>query len=116
MNLRLRFLLNRDMTLGHAYFCSVRNFADLKAVFLNQIIPLLQEYFYEDWLSIQKVFHDVGENGQQHEPQIVCHTIVKKEKAFGNDVAGHDDLIDYRVEEDDKITPDAIRKIYEDVN
>ncbi|SCY65703.1 EVE domain-containing protein [Desulfoluna spongiiphila] len=116
MNLRIRFLLNRDMTLGHAYFCNVRTFADLKEVLLNQVIPLLQEYFYEDWRSIQKVFHDVGEDGQHHDPQIVCHRIVKPEEAFGFDVAGHDDLIEYRVEDEANIAPDAIRKIYEDVN
>jgi len=34
-----------------------------KDVLLNQVIPLLQEYFYGDWLRIQLVFRDIGPLG-----------------------------------------------------
>ena len=52
VNRRILFLLNRDMTIGHSYFINVRSFTDLKKVLLSRIIPLLQEYFYEDWHRI----------------------------------------------------------------
>ena len=97
MNRRIRFLLNRDMMLGHAYFFYVRDFNDLKTVLFNKIIPLLQEYFYEDWHKIQLVFRDVGPAGEKLEPQIVCHKTLNEEETLGFDHDDFDDLTEYRV-------------------
>ncbi len=52
INNRIEVLLDRDHTIGHSYFLSVRSVNDLKAVFKNCIIPLLQEYFYGDYEKI----------------------------------------------------------------
>lgn len=111
INLRIRFLLNRDMTIGHSYLINVQNFKDLKGVFLSQIIPLLQEYFYEDWHRIQLVFRDVGPSGEKIEPQIICHTPLKEQEILGFDHEDFKDSFEYQVA--DPITPKAIRKIYE---
>ncbi|MFH5366678.1 AAA family ATPase, partial [Campylobacter jejuni] len=46
INTRIEYLLDREKTIGHAFFVSVENLEDLKKVFQNKIIPLLQEYFY----------------------------------------------------------------------
>ena len=110
INLRIRFLLNRDMTIGHSYLINVRNFKDLKEVFLSRIIPLLQEYFYEDWHRIQLVFRDVGPSREKIEPQIICHTPLKEQEILGFDHEDFKDSFEYRVA--DPITPEAIRKIY----
>lgn len=112
MNRRIRFLLNRDMTLGHAYFINVRDFPSLQDVLLNQIIPLLQEYFYEDWHRIQLVLGDVGPTGEKLEPQIICHETLNQQEVLGFDHDDYEDLIEYRVASRDEITPDSIRKIY----
>ncbi len=112
MNRRIRFLLNRDMTLGHAYFVTVRNFSDLQGVLLNQIIPLLQEYFYEDWHRIQLVLGDVGPAGEKLEPQIICHETLNEQEVLGFDYDDYEDLIEYRVASRDEITPDSVRKVY----
>ena len=61
MNQRIEVLLDRDHCLGHAYFMSLK--ADdpldkLGLIFRNQILPLLQEYFFEDWQRIQWVLND----------------------------------------------------------
>jgi 5-methylcytosine-specific restriction protein B len=97
VNQRIRFLLNRDMTLGHAYFIKVRDFPALKGVLLNQIIPLLQEYFYEDWHRIQLVLRDVGPVGEKLEPQIICHETLNELEVLGFDHDDYEDLIEYRV-------------------
>ena len=116
MNQRIRFLLNRDMTLGHAYFINVRDFQGLQDVLLNQVIPLLQEYFYDDWHRIQLVFRDVGPVGEKLEPQIICHETLREQEILGFDHDDYEDLVEYRVSNRDEITPDAVRKVYEGVS
>jgi len=61
INERIEVLLDRDHCLGHAYFMALTNdspLSDLAAIFKNQIVPLLQEYFFEDWQRIQWVLND----------------------------------------------------------
>ena len=55
INDRIEVLIDRDHTIGHAYFMSVKNIKDLRSVFKNRIIPLLQEYFYGDYAKMEMV-------------------------------------------------------------
>lgn len=58
INARIELLLGRDYQLGHAFFCAVHHFADLQDVMQHKIIPLLQEYFFDDWQKIRLVLND----------------------------------------------------------
>ncbi|MEP6906601.1 MAG: AAA family ATPase [Pseudoxanthomonas sp.] len=61
MNRRIEVLLGRDYMLGHAYFMGLKNsssLGELANVFRRQVLPLLQEYFFEDWQKIAWVFND----------------------------------------------------------
>ncbi len=49
INKRILKLLDKDHQIGHSYFMRVGNLDDLKIVFHNKIIPLLQEYFFGDY-------------------------------------------------------------------
>ncbi|EAH7111735.1 endonuclease, partial [Campylobacter jejuni] len=60
INTRIEYLLDREKTIGHAFFIGVENLNDLKKVFQNKIIPLLQEYFYNDYALINAVLNDNG--------------------------------------------------------
>lgn len=60
MNNRIEFLLDREHTIGHSYFMGVESIEDLRKVFKNKIIPLLQEYFYDDYAKIIAVLNDNG--------------------------------------------------------
>ncbi|EAL7263586.1 AAA family ATPase [Campylobacter jejuni] len=60
INTRIEYLLDREKTIGHAFFISVENLEDLKKVFKNKIIPLLQEYFYNDYALINAVLNHNG--------------------------------------------------------
>lgn len=59
MNKRIEYLYDRDHMLGHAFFMNISTINDLKEVFENSIIPLLQEYFYEDYEKIRAVLNDI---------------------------------------------------------
>ncbi|MFD1141633.1 McrB family protein [Larkinella insperata] len=58
LNERIEYLYDRDHLLGHAYLMNVQSHEELCEVFSDRIIPLLQEYFYNDWRKIQFVLGD----------------------------------------------------------
>ena len=55
VNERITVLIDREHQIGHSYFTKVNSVQDLKETFENEIIPLLQEYFYEDYEGIKIV-------------------------------------------------------------
>jgi 5-methylcytosine-specific restriction protein B len=55
INDRLEYLLDRDHRIGHAYLIAATTLADLRRVFRVQIIPLLQEYFFDDLSRVAMV-------------------------------------------------------------
>ena len=57
INNRIEFLLDKDHLIGHSYLVKVETFDDLKEVFRNSIMPLLQEYFYDDFEKIKVVLN-----------------------------------------------------------
>ena len=57
INTRIEFLLDKDHLIGHSYFINIKTFEDLKEVFRNSIMPLLQEYFYDDFEKIRVVLN-----------------------------------------------------------
>lgn len=68
INQRVEYLYDRDHTIGHAYFISLKENAtleELENIFKNKIIPLLQEYFYDDWEKIRLVLGDEKEENYQ---------------------------------------------------
>ncbi len=62
INNRIEYLFDREHTIGHAFFMGLKNgnatVKTLSEVFKKNIIPLLQEYFYEDYEKIQLVLGD----------------------------------------------------------
>ena len=63
INERITFLYDREHTIGHAFFIKLIDSPDINtlgSIFEKSIIPLLQEYFYEDYQKIQLVLGDNG--------------------------------------------------------
>lgn len=60
INDRIEFLADRDRRIGHAYFTRVGTLDELRTSFRMRVIPLLQEYFFDDWSRIELVLSDHG--------------------------------------------------------
>lgn len=110
MNRRIEYLLDRDHTIGHAYFLNVTSFEQLEAVFRERILPLLQEYFYGDWEKVQLVLADLVEARRQHPAAIVTHQILQPRELFGLTDEALGERRVYAVAEE--FTPKSFQKIY----
>jgi len=60
LNQRLEHLLDRDHRIGHAYLMHTQGLGDLRDVFEGQIVPLLQEYFFDDFSRVALVLSTSG--------------------------------------------------------
>lgn len=61
INERIEMFLGRDYCIGHASFMHLGETVtanELKQVFQGTVIPLLEEYFFEDWQKIHFVLND----------------------------------------------------------
>lgn len=86
MNQRIEVLLDRDHCLGHAYFMPLKvdaSLARLESIFRNQILPLLQEYFFEDWQRIAWVLND---HSKAPSDQFIQQRKSLAEQLFGQEV------------------------------
>ena len=86
-------MLDRDHTIGHAYLIKGKNFNDLRRVISQQIIPLLQEYFYEDWHRIQLVLRDIKDGNEKNEPQFIQHNALVELDILGFDHEDYEDIV-----------------------
>lgn len=65
INDRLLFLYDREHQIGHAYFLKVRSVEDLRDVMVKKVIPLLQEYFFGQWVRVALVLgHTMEDAGR----------------------------------------------------
>jgi 5-methylcytosine-specific restriction endonuclease McrBC GTP-binding regulatory subunit McrB len=59
INKRIEVLVDSDHLIGHAYFLTLSQSAnfekELRSIFTDKIIPLLQEYFYNNYVKIGMV-------------------------------------------------------------
>jgi 5-methylcytosine-specific restriction protein B len=60
INDRLEYLIDRDHRIGHAYLLKIRTLEELNQAFKHQIIPLIQEYFFDDLSCVSDVLQTSG--------------------------------------------------------
>ena len=82
MNERIEYLYDREHTIGHAFFTKLKEdccIETLAKIFENEIIPLLQEYFNEDYEKIQLV---LGDNDKEEEYKFIVDKEIKLKEKF----------------------------------
>lgn len=114
MNDRIAFLFDREHTIGHAFFTGLKKDSSLErlaSIFEKAIIPLLQEYFYEDYQKIQLV---LGDNAKADDrDKFIVDEQVKLNDLFMGNV---EDIIDekevtYRINRDAFMNINAYKTI-----
>ena len=123
INQRIEALYDRDHCIGHAYFMPLRDAEDgparmkaLEGMFRGYILPLLEEYFFEDWQKIRLVLAD------NRKPQPAAQFILQDDsRASGlTDLFGDDHGLEneaarplYRVQQEAFRNPLAYVGIYQ---
>ena len=85
MNEKISVLYDREHTVGHAYFMPLvksPTIETLASIFENSIIPLLQEYFYDDYEKIRLVLGD--NNKKEREYQFILADSISCTELFGD--------------------------------
>ena len=116
INRRIEVLHDREHTIGHAYFTGLTGenatFENLQKIFKKSVLPLLQEYFFDDYYKIRLV---LGDNGKVQEQQFVQEEVINYRGLF----AGKPDEdrvllpeIRYSINEKAFSDPESYIKIY----
>ena len=84
INERIEYLYDREHTIGHAVFLELKennNIDKLENIFKKSVIPLLQEYFYEDYEKIRIV---LGDNAKDEDEQFISAVSIPEDVFEGN--------------------------------
>ena len=118
INQRIEYLYDRDHMIGHSYFIGIKtdsSIDDLGNVFKNKIIPLLQEYFYDDWEKIRLILADNQEQNRDYQFITYDNSIPDEKLLFGenlDDVDLEEDKKIYKINQEAFSEPDSYLKIY----
>lgn len=99
LNERISYLLDRDHQIGHSYFMNWKNYdlATLKDVWFDEIMPLLNEYFYSDWDKLQAI---LGEAKEKDSEKSFIIKIKKPDLPYDIDCNDEDAYYDFSKKQD----------------
>ena len=107
INERILALLSSDHLIGHSYFIDITTEDELKLVFKNKIIPLLQEYFYNDYGKIGLVLGNAFVESKQKSVQFSKSFEYENKEELAEGIF-------YTIISSDKWTADSFMSVYID--
>ncbi|OIR25183.1 McrB family protein [Bathymodiolus thermophilus thioautotrophic gill symbiont] len=102
INKRIEILYDREHLIGHSFLMNIDDLSGLKNAFKNKILPLLEEYFYDDFENIRKVLND--KKGKFYQKIEVDESLF-----FGNENIQKDS---YKKANIDELTAEDFQQIY----
>lgn len=90
INKRIEYLYDREHTIGHSFFIPLKDDPSIEVladIFDKNVIPLLKEYFYEDYSKIQLV---LGDNNKLDEYKFIIENKLKLKDVFDGDISDLD--------------------------
>ncbi|WP_260858122.1 AAA family ATPase [Bacillus sp. FJAT-22090] len=115
MNQRIEVLFDREHTIGHAYFTILKEVPTLERlalIFENEILPLLQEYFYEDYSKIQLI---LGDNAKSQSTRFILNEKLNMKNVFVGKVSLDLPEQSFNIQQEAFLKPESYIGIYEQV-
>jgi 5-methylcytosine-specific restriction protein B len=88
LNERIEYLFDREHQIGHAYFIGCQSRSDVDDTMRHKVIPLLAEYFYEDWSKVAAVLGDATAGEQNREGRFLDRRRLTAPKGLDDDDGG----------------------------
>ena len=111
INSRIELLLDSQHLIGHALFIKCRSAEDISNVIRKSVVPLLEEYFFDDVQKIQLIFNDLDVDGNLKSTAIYKNVKIVVEDCFNY-------TVDYIIDDkkhfyiSDNIDVNSLRQIY----
>ena len=89
LNQRIELLFDREHMLGHSFFLPLAETPTIEClagIFDRQVLPLLEEYFFEDWSRIRRVLGDDQKAEEATQFIVPVHTQASIQKILPSDI------------------------------
>ena len=112
MNKRIRALYDKDHAIGHSVLLGVENLDDLRDAFVEGVIPLLEEYFFDDPVKMRIVLNDSDGDFIAIDEQPSAESLGLS--GFNDVDLGAETTPSFEVKRKESWGPETFKKIYRD--